>query len=56
MSKLSRIIVVLTLAILAASVVSRFTTTNSHADFVANLNASVGPGFEILLKTGESSR
>ncbi len=55
LSKLSRIIVVVALAILAASVVSRFTTSNSHADFIANLNASVGPGFEILLKTGEGT-
>ena len=55
MSKLSRIIVVVALAVLAASVVSRFATTNSHADFVANLNASVGPGFEILLKTGDGT-
>ena len=55
MSKLSRIIVVVALAILAASVVSRFTTSNSHAEFIGNLGASVGPGFEILLKTGDGT-
>lgn len=55
MTKLSRLIVVATLAILAASVVSRFTTSNSHAEFIGNLNASVGPGFEILLKTGDGT-
>lgn len=55
MSKLSRIIVVVALAILAASVVSRFTTSNSHAEFIGNLSASVGPGFEILLKTGDGT-
>ena len=55
MSKLSRVIVVVALAILAASVVSRFTTSNSHADFIGNLGASVGPGFEILLKTGDGT-
>ena len=55
MSKLTRLIVLVTLAILAASVVSRFTTSNSHADFIGNLNASVGPGFEIQLKTAEGA-
>jgi hypothetical protein len=51
----SRIVVVVALAILAASVLSRFTTANSHAEFIGNLNASVGPGFEILLKTGDGT-
>jgi plastocyanin len=55
LSKLSRILVLLTLAILAASVVSRFATSNSHAEFITNLSASVGPGFEIQLKTGEGA-
>jgi hypothetical protein len=54
-SKRSRIIVLVTVAILAASVVSRFTTANSHADFLGNLQASVGPGFEIQLKTPEGA-
>jgi plastocyanin len=51
LSRATRLIVLLTFAILAASLVSRFATTNSHADFIANLTASVGPGFEIQLKT-----
>jgi hypothetical protein len=55
LSKTARIVVVLTFAVLAASVVSRFATTNSHADFIANLTASVGPGFEIQLKTGDGT-
>jgi plastocyanin len=55
LSKLSRIIVVVALAVLAASVVSRFTTTNSHAEFIGNLSASVGPGFEIQLKTADGT-
>jgi hypothetical protein len=55
MSKLSRLIVVVALAILAASVVSRFATSNSHAEFIGNLSASVGPGFEIQLKTADGT-
>jgi plastocyanin len=55
LSKLSRIIVVAALAVLAASVVSRFTTSNSHAEFIGNLTASVGPGFEIQLKTADGA-
>jgi hypothetical protein len=55
LSKTTRLIVLLTFAILAASVVSRFATSNSHADFIGNLTASVGPGFEIQLKTGEGA-
>ena len=55
MSKTTRLIVLLTFAVLAASVVSRFATTNSHADFLGNLTASVGPGFEIQLKTDQGA-
>jgi plastocyanin len=53
LSKLTRLIVLVTFVILAASLVSRFTTSNSHADFLGNLSASVGPGFEIQLKTAD---
>ena len=55
MSKTTRLIVLVTFAVLAASVVSRFATTNSHADFLGNLTASVGPGFEIQLKTDQGA-
>jgi hypothetical protein len=46
----SRLIVLVTLAVLAVTVVARFGTSNSQAEFMGNLTASVGPGFEILLK------
>jgi hypothetical protein len=55
MSKLSRLIVIVALAVLAASVVSRFGTSNSQAEFLGNLGASVGPGFEIQLKLGDGT-
>jgi hypothetical protein len=55
MSKLSRLVVVVALAVLAASVVSRFGTSNSHAEFLGNLGASVGPGFEIQLKLADGT-
>ncbi len=55
MSKLTRLIVILALALLAASIVSRFGTSNSQAEFIGNLGASVGPGFEIQLKLGDGT-
>src|SRR4051812_29585000 len=55
LSKLSRTIVLVAVALVAASVVSRFTTSNSHADFLGNLGASVGPGFEIQLKLADGT-
>jgi len=54
LSKSSRLILILTCAILAATAVARF-TSNAHADFIANLSASVGPGFEIQLKTADGT-
>jgi len=55
LSKLSRAIVVVAIALVAATVVSRFGTSNSHAEFLGNLGASVGPGFEIQLKLGDGT-
>jgi hypothetical protein len=53
--KRSRIVVLVAFAVLAATVVSRFGTTNSRAEFIGNLTASVGPGFEIQLKTADGA-
>jgi len=55
LSKLTRAIVLVALALLAATVVSRFGTSNSRADFLGNLGASVGPGFEIQLKLADGT-
>src|SRR3954452_16039568 len=55
LSRLSRAIVVVAIALIAATVVSRFGTSNSHADFLGNLGASVGPGFEIQLKLADGT-
>jgi hypothetical protein len=55
LSKLSRAIVLVALALVAATVVSRFGTSNSHAEFIGNLGASVGPGFEIQLKLADGT-
>ena len=54
MSKSSRLILLVTFVILAASVASRFTAT-SHADFLGNLNGNVGPGFSISLTTADGT-
>src|SRR4029079_13035680 len=42
-------------AILAASVVARFATTNAHADVLAVLQGTVGPDFAISLKNPDGS-
>jgi hypothetical protein len=42
-------------AILAASVVARFATTNAHADVLAVLQGNVGPDFAISLKNPDGS-
>ena len=42
-------------AILAATVVARFATTNAHADVLAVLQGSVGPDFLISLKNPDGS-
>jgi hypothetical protein len=42
-------------AILAATVVARFATTNAHADVLAVLQGSVGPDFVISLKNPDGS-
>jgi hypothetical protein len=55
MSKPARLIVLLAFVVLAASVVARFGTSSSRADFLGNLGASVGPGFEIQLKLGDGT-
>ena len=43
------------LAILAATVVARFATTNAHADVLAVLQGNVGPDFSISLKNPDGS-
>ena len=55
MSKLTRIIVLLSLAILAASAVSLFGAAKSEADFMGNLNGNVGPNAVISLSTPEGA-
>jgi len=47
--------VVAALAILAATVVARFATTDAHADVLAVLQGSVGPDFAIALKNPDGS-
>jgi hypothetical protein len=42
-------------AILAATVVARFATTNAHADVLAVLQGNVGPDFAISLKNPDGS-
>ena len=42
-------------AVLAATVVARFATTNAHADVVAVLQGNVGPDFSISLKNPDGS-
>jgi hypothetical protein len=42
-------------AVLAATLVARFATTNAHADVLAVLQASVGPDFVISLKNPDGS-
>ena len=42
-------------AILAATVVARFATTNAHADVLAVLQGNVGPDFSISLKNPDGS-
>jgi hypothetical protein len=43
------------LAILPATVVARFATTNAHADVLAVLQGNVGPDFSISLKNPDGS-
>jgi hypothetical protein len=47
--------VLVAVAILAATVVARFATTNAHADVLAVLQGSVGPDFAIALKNPDGS-
>jgi hypothetical protein len=47
--------VLVAVAILAATVVARFATTNAHADVLAVLQGSVGPDFAISLKNPDGS-
>jgi hypothetical protein len=55
LSKLTRLIVLVSFALVAATVVARFGASSSHADFLGNLGASVGPGFEIQLKLADGT-
>jgi hypothetical protein len=47
--------VLVAVAVLAATLVARFATTNAHADVLAVLQGSVGPDFVISLKTPDGS-
>jgi hypothetical protein len=47
--------VLVAVAVLAATVVARFATTNAHADVLAVLQGSVGPDFVISLKNPDGS-
>jgi hypothetical protein len=47
--------VLVAVAVLAATVVARFATTNAHADVIAVLQGSVGPDFAISLKNPDGS-
>jgi hypothetical protein len=47
--------VLVAVAVLAATVVARFATTNAHADVVAVLQGNVGPDFSISLKNPDGS-
>jgi hypothetical protein len=47
--------VLVAVAVLAATVVARFATTNAHADVLAVLQGSVGPDFAISLKNPDGS-
>jgi hypothetical protein len=47
--------VLVAVAVLAATVVARFATTNAHADVLAVLQGSVGPDFSISLKNPDGS-
>jgi hypothetical protein len=47
--------VLVAVAVLAATLVARFATTNAHADVLAVLQGSVGPDFVISLKNPDGS-
>jgi hypothetical protein len=47
--------VLVAVALLAATIVARFATTNAHADVLAVLQGSVGPDFVISLKNPDGS-
>ena len=55
MTKRSRLLVIVAVALAAATFVSRFTTADSSAEFMGSLNANVGPGSVISLSTPEGT-